>query len=134
MRARLVVLMAWVLASWLVLPAAANGGEATQTVAGGGVTAKVTFTNPKGAEELRFTVALDTHSVNLDAFDLRASSTLHDDKGNRWAPSAVEKKGSGHHQTLTLIFPKPTGEAKKVELIIKELAGIKERKFRWDMK
>jgi hypothetical protein len=52
-----------------------TSGEAasspSQAVAGGGVTAKVILLNPKGAEGPRFRVVLDTHSVDLDAYDFK---------------------------------------------------------------
>ena len=41
----------------------AIASDATQAVAGGGVTVKVTYLNPKGSDGARFQVALDTHSV-----------------------------------------------------------------------
>jgi hypothetical protein len=60
----------------------AMASEATQTVTGGGVTVKVTYLNPNGGEGARFQVALDTHSVNLDSYDLKTISVLRDDAGN----------------------------------------------------
>ena len=69
--------------------------DATQAVAGGGVTVKVTYLNPKGSDGARFQVALDTHSVNLDSYDLKTISVLRDDAGNTYSPTAVENKGSG---------------------------------------
>jgi hypothetical protein len=50
---------------------AAAASSATQTVFGGGVTTKVTYLNPKGGDEPRFQVVLDTHSVVLDGYDLK---------------------------------------------------------------
>lgn len=38
----------------------------------GGVTAKVTYLNPEGTEDTRFEISLDTHSVNLNNYDLKA--------------------------------------------------------------
>jgi hypothetical protein len=57
----------------------AIASDATQTVAGGGVTVKVTYLNPKSSDGARFQVALDTHSVNLDSYDLKTISVLRDD-------------------------------------------------------
>jgi hypothetical protein len=82
--------------------AAAN--DATQTVSGGGVTAKVTYLNPKSSDEPRFQVVLDTHSVALDSYDLKAISLLRDDTGKTYLPNAVENKGSGHHREVILTF------------------------------
>jgi hypothetical protein len=61
----------------------AAASSATQTVAGGAVTAKVTFLNPQDADDPRFQVVLDTHSVNLDAYDFKNIAVLPDDAGCR---------------------------------------------------
>jgi hypothetical protein len=105
----------------------------TRTDAGGGVTVKVTYLNPQETADARFDIALDTHSVNLDAYDLKALSHLRDEVGKDYQPTHVENKGSGHHRQITLVFPKPSAEAKKLELVIKDMAGVKERVFRWDL-
>jgi len=104
----------------------------TQTDSGGGVTVKVTYLNPQGTEDVRFDIALDTHSVNLDALDLKAVSLLRDAAGNTYQPIGIENKGSGHHRQVILVFPKPSGEVRKLELVIKDIGGVKERLFRWD--
>ncbi len=111
----------------------ALASEAKQTVAGGGVTVKVTYAKPKGSDEFRFQVALDTHSVNLESYDLRTISVLHDDAGNTYSPTAVENKGSGHHRETTVSFATIASGTKRVELVIKDVAGVKERIFRWDL-
>ena len=112
---------------------AAGPAELTRTNTGGGVTVKVTYLNPQEtAADARFDIALDTHSVNLDAYDLKALSLLRDEAGKDYQPTHVENKGSGHHRQVTLVFPKPSAEGKKLELVIKDIAGVKERVFRWD--
>ena len=112
----------------------AAGSGATQSQAGGGVTVKATYLNPAGADEPQFSVVLDTHSVNLDPYDFKAISALRDDKGKSYQPSKTEGKGSGHHREATLTFPKISPEAGALELVIKDVAGVKERVFRWDLK
>jgi hypothetical protein len=102
-------------------------------VAGGGVTVKVTYLNPKGSDGYRFQVVLDTHSVNLDGYDLKTITLLRDDAGNSYLPTAVENKGSGHHRETTVSFAKVASGTKRVELVIKDVAGVKERIFRWDL-
>lgn len=106
----------------------------TRTHSGGGVTVKVTYLNPEGPEGPRFQVVLDTHSVDLDAFDLKNVSVLQDDAGKDYQPTQMENKGGGHHREVTLAFPKPTTMAKRLELVIKDIAGVKERSFRWELK
>jgi hypothetical protein len=104
--------------------------DATQTVSGGGVTAKVTYLNPKSNDDPRFQVVLDTHSVNLDSYDLKAITVLRDDTGKSYVPTGVENKGTGHHRETTVSFPKISNEAKRLEILIKDVAGVKERTFR----
>jgi hypothetical protein len=65
----------------------AIASDATQAVAGGGVTVKVTYLNPKGSDGVRFQVVLDTHSVNLVSYDLKTISLLRDDAGNTFSPT-----------------------------------------------
>lgn len=112
--------------------AAADPGL-TRTRSGGGVTVKVTYLNPKGAEDARFLVVLDTHSVDLDSYDLKNLSVLRDDPGQSYQATKVENKGSGHHREVTLIFPKLSASSKRLELVIQDIAKVKERTFRWDL-
>ena len=105
----------------------------SQTVSGGGVTVKATYL-AQTEHESRFSVVLDTHSVNLDAYDLKALSIMRDDTGIVFEPTKVENKGSGHHREVVLTFPRPSLKRKWLELVIKNIAGEKERTFRWDNK
>ena len=114
----------------------ASGASApglTRTHSGGGVTVKVTYLNPKETESVRFEVVLDTHSVNLDGYDLKSLSLLRDDTGKTYEVTKTENKGSGHHREIAIIFSKPSPEGKRLELVIKDIAGVKERSFRWDL-
>jgi hypothetical protein len=101
---------------------------------GGGVTAKATYLNPGGTEDTRFEISLDTHSVDLDSYDLKALSSLRDDAGKVYQPTKVENKGSGHHRRLVLVFPKLARGNKRLELVVKDVAGVKERSFVWDLR
>ena len=93
----------------------------------------MTFLNPKDADDLRFQVVLDTHSVNLDAYDLKTIAVLRDDTGKNHIPTSAESKGSGHHREAIVSFPKVSPETKRLEVIIKDVAGIKERTFVWNL-
>jgi len=103
----------------------------TRSVSGGGVTVKVTQLKDV-TDDLRFSVALDTHSVNLDVYDLKALSVLRDPTGAVMQPTEVENKGSGHHRQIVLIFPRASADWKWLEVVIKDVAGVKERTFRWE--
>ena len=113
-----------------IFGAASNTPQANS---GGGVTAKVTYLNQGAADEPRFQVVLDTHSVNLDAYDLKSIAVLRDDTGKAYASTGVENKGSGHHREAIVSFSKLSLDAKRVELVIKDVAGVKERVFRWNI-
>ena len=112
--------------------AAADPGL-TRTHSGGGVTVKVTYLNPQDTDDVRFQVVLDTHSVDLDSYDLKNLSVLRDDAGQSYQATKVENKGSGHHREITLIFPKLSAGTKQLELVIQDIAKVKERAFRWDL-
>ena len=114
-----------------ILGAAAIYG--TRTDSGGGVTIRATLLDFKTTGDLRFHVALDTHSVDLEGYDLKAISVLRDDAGNTYLPTMVENKGSGHHRETTVRFAKIANNTKRIELLIKDIAGVKERIFRWDL-
>ncbi len=107
--------------------------NSTQSVAGGGVTAKVTFLSSTSADDPRFQVVLDTHSVNLDTYDIKTVAVLRDDTGKSYVPKAIENKGGGHHRESVVTFPKLSPGAKRIELIIKDVAGVKERTFTWNL-
>lgn len=100
---------------------------------GGGVIVKVTYLNPESADEVRFQVMLDTHSVNLDSYDLKALTILRDDAGQSYQATKVENKGSGHHREVILVFPKLSAQAKRLDLVIQDIAKVKERSFSWDL-
>jgi hypothetical protein len=116
----------------LVTQSLAAVSALTRTHAGGGVTVKVTYLNPQGKEDARFEISLDTHSVDLDGYDLKALSSLRDGAGRAYQPTKVENKGSGHHRQVVLVFPKPSPGSSRLELMIKGIGGIKERSFVWD--
>ena len=124
----------------LVLTALLGAGQsfgatvpgATRTDSGGGVTVKVTPLDSKTRGDLRFQVVLDTHSVDLDAYDLKNLTVLRDGAANIYHPTGVESKGSGHHRQATVTFAELTSNVKRIELVIKGIAGVHERVFRWD--
>lgn len=112
--------------------AATPSTSPTRVESAGGVTVRVALLH--GAEsETRFDVALDTHSVNLDSYDLKGLAVLRDGTGRTYEPIRIENKGSGHHREFIVAFPKIDPAVKKIELVIKDLAGVKERSFSWEL-
>ena len=111
----------------------ATASDPTQSASEGGVTVTAIYSNPKSDDYPRFQVSLNTHSVALDSYDLKSITILRDDSGKQYLPTAAENKGAGHHRQVTLTFPKISPNSKHVELVIKDVAGIKERNFRWNV-
>ncbi|MBI2357561.1 MAG: hypothetical protein HYV04_01370 [Deltaproteobacteria bacterium] len=110
----------------------AAASELARAHSGGGVTVKVTYLNPQGADGPRFQVVLDTHSVDLDAYDLKSLSSLRDGAGKPLKPTEMKNKGSGHHREVTLTFPKLSAQPSSLEIVIRDIAGVKQRVFRWE--
>ena len=118
-----------------IVATSASGPQAglTRQVAGGGVTVAATLLKDR-TESTSIQLALDTHSVNLDAYQFDAIAVLRDDQGKAYPLDAVEKStGAGHHRQAVLRFAKVEASAKAVELIVKDIAGVKERTFRWSV-
>ena len=112
---------------------AADDADFTRSVSGGGVAVKVTYL-AHASDDLRFSVAMDTHSVNLDGYDLKALSFVRDDSGAVIQPVEIKNKGGGHHREVILVFPRALGDWKWLEVVIKDVAAVKERTFRWERK
>jgi hypothetical protein len=122
--------------SSLIMTGVAFGAVAsdkTQSVAGGGVTVKATYLNPKSNDDPSFQIVLDTHSANLDSYELERIAVLRDDTGKSYPPIAIENKGSGHHRQAVVSFPKLSPGVKRIELVIKDVAAVNERTFAWNL-
>jgi hypothetical protein len=82
---------------------------------------------------------MDTHAVDLDGYDLGQLAVLRVDDGDAIQPSGWEAPKGGHHRKGTLTFPSATSDGRDVlgaetgtvELIIRDVAGVPERSFRW---
>lgn len=109
----------------------------TQVSEGGQVTIEVTWQGPRAG--LVFEVAMNTHSVDLDGYDLVKLAVLRTDRGQEVRPSRWDAPAGGHHRRGTLVFPDkaPDGgpligpNTAWIELVIRDVAGVPERVFRW---
>jgi hypothetical protein len=82
----------------------------------------------------RFQVWLNTHFVALGD-DLAAAAVLRDDQGHTYRATAWEgSPPGGHHRKGVLEFPKLEGSPASLTLIIKGVAGVPERLFRWELR
>jgi hypothetical protein len=98
------------------------------------VTVEVTPLNlPQGGSSLDFEVVFNTHSVDL-GFDPVAISVLRDDAGQEYP--ALEWQGDGpggHHRSGTLRFKVPNAASDSVAVVIRDVADVPERVFRWNL-
>jgi hypothetical protein len=86
-------------------------------------------------------VAMDTHSVDLDAVDLGRSAVLRVDQGREVPPTGWDAPKGGHHREGKLTFPDKGADGAPligpdtwvVELVIRDVAGVPERTLRWDL-
>ncbi|OGO30771.1 MAG: hypothetical protein A2Z29_03715 [Chloroflexi bacterium RBG_16_56_11] len=117
-------------------PAVGNKRTSVQ----GGVTIEVEWVRSQDAAENNnavFQVAMDTHSINLDGYDLKELAVLRDDKGNEYTPASWESGPGGHHREGILTFslaysPERSGQ-KSIEMVIRDVAGVSERVLRWQL-
>lgn len=76
-----------------------------------------------------FAISLDTHSGSLD-YKMDEVSYIRDSKGNIIKPMKWDGGFGGHHLEGTLSFPKFDDSA-GFELVIQNVAGVKERVLKW---
>jgi hypothetical protein len=107
---------------------------AAQTSRDGGVTVKVTPKNlARGAPTWDFEVVLDTHSADLSQ-DLAKTAVLIDGRGREHAPIAwTGAPPGGHHREGVLSFKPLAAEADSVTLQIRDVGGVAQRSFRWQL-
>lgn len=109
----------------------------------GSVSVGVTFLNPieEDNDYFNFGVSLNTHSVELDGYDLSQMTALYlgdgieITEGIQW--TMVE--GGGHHISGMLKIERKEGETKldytdkeSIRLEIKDLDGVASRVFEWE--
>lgn len=112
----------------------ASSGLGTKESSESPVTIAVT---PRALEESStswdFEIALNTHSEELSA-DLVAVSELVDDSGKSYKPTSWEgSPPGGHHRQGILKFNSISPRPKSIELKIKNVGGIPERNFKWNL-
>ena len=107
-----------------------------QTDEGGSVTIEVEW-GKEASGSLIFKVTMDTHSVDLDQYDLGKLAFLRDDMGIEYYPVSWNAAAGGHHRSGTLAFPLPDsvsgGKSKFIEMVIQDVAGIEARVLKWKL-
>lgn len=105
----------------------------TRTSEQGQVTIKVTPEVLSGGQG-KFRIVFDTHSVDLNQ-DLVEIAVLTDGQGNTYTPTRWEGSGpGGHHREGILVFELINSSASYLELTIKNVGGVSERLFKWNLK
>ncbi|MBI3964990.1 MAG: hypothetical protein HY329_05080 [Chloroflexi bacterium] len=102
---------------------------------------QVVVTRQTDAATPTFEVTLDTHSVDLDGVDLGQLAVLRTGTGAEVRPTTWDAPNGGHHRKGHLSFPATTADGKSVidegmrsvELVIRDVAGVAERSFRWTL-
>lgn len=113
------------------LPTDAALGEGEQRHEAGAVTVSASWIagTPSAG------VALDTHSVDLDGFDLKTLARVRLDGGAWVAPSAWDAPQGGHHRSGTLSFDtldaQAFASARVIELEIRDV-GAPSHLLRWE--
>ena len=112
-----------------------SAGAGKRTSDAGSVTVDLTW---DGADSgLVFKVTMDTHSVDLDGFDLKELAVLRTDQGVELAPTGWDAPKGSHHREGTLSFP-ATVEGRPVlsevtrgmTVIVRDVASP-ERSYQW---
>lgn len=105
---------------------------AEQTSEAGAVTIAVSWLR---ADVPSASVVMDTHSVDLDGFDLKELARVRLDGGVWVAPSRWDAPTGGHHRTGTLTFASlgraAFDAAKVIELEVRDVASPS-RLLRWE--
>ena len=122
------------------LPSSGSSHEPTnglvQSSVGDAVTIDVEWIK-EGDGLLIFDVSMNTHSVDLDGYDLGELAVLRDDMGTEYHPVSWNSAAGGHHRKGTLTFPSPDSlsqaKAKYIEMMIRGVAGIEERVLKWEL-
>ncbi len=108
----------------------------TQTNAGGAVEIQVKWLADK-KDSLVFDVSMNTHSVDLDKYDLKQLAVLHDSQGNEYQPLSWNSAPGGHHRSGKLTFTVPSSlkedSTKFLHMVIRNVDGISERNLEWDL-
>lgn len=83
-----------------------------------------------------FDLALDTHSVDLDAIDL-ADAVLRNDRGVTLTARPWSAPAGGHHRAGLLTFDGDAAaffaSAQRIELVLSGVGDLPERTLRWEI-
>ena len=96
-----------------------------QTNSEAGISITVSYI-PEITDSTAFEIQVTAHTDYDD--DFKKNSYLRDSSGKTYQPISYEGS-SGHHAKGTLKFPRI--DSKRFELVIQDVAGVKERTYTW---
>lgn len=120
-------------------------GDLKRSNSEGPVAIELVYLTPleeKANGALTFEVRMNTHSVDLDQYDLARLCRLETSDGQKIEPLAwLNPGGGGHHRYGQLKFSstRPDGSpvlgsgARYIEVVIQGVGGVAERRFRWEL-
>ena len=107
-----------------------------QSSTGGPVTIDVKWLGIDN-DSLIFDVSMNTHSVDLDSYDLSELAVLIDDTGNKFYPTSWDSAPGGHHRKGIITFPVPDSiiqeKTEYFEMLIRDVAGVENRVLKWEL-
>lgn len=84
-------------------------------------------------QPVRFEVRMNTHSEPLEE-DMVAVSSLKDNTGRVYQATAWQgSEPGGHHRKGVLEFPALEDNSESITLIIRKVANVPERTFKWSV-
>lgn len=99
---------------------------------GGGLSIEVNPVDFSFEGPMQFEISLNTHQGDLD-FDIVQQSFLMDNKSNKYFPVKWHGGKGGHHISGILIFPAAAKDIENITLVIRDVYGVKERIFEWNL-
>lgn len=92
------------------------------------VTVIVEYLPEKSTNNMVFQIVLDTHSVNLDAFDFQKEIAL-EKNGKSFSPNVISKEGSVHHRKAVISFGQTSVP---FTIVVMNLSGVPRREFKFN--
>lgn len=115
-------------------PTWAPSNGLVQSSSAGNVTVDIKWLGSQNGS-LAFQVDMNTHSVDLDQYDLDKLALLRDDAGGEYTPTSWLSAPGGHHREGTITFSIPQalteGKARSIRMVIRGVAGVAERVLEW---
>lgn len=98
----------------------------------GGVSVETVLTELSAGAPVKFNITFTTHQGDLN-LDLLKQAVLFDDQGKAYAPQSWDGGSGGHHLSGNLVFSSLPARTKKIKLVIKDIYGVAEREFEWEL-